>query len=123
MHALAEPLDLPFLPPSEFRIFSVLCKRHPLTIREISLELSRRDPEIRQGYTTLATLLQRLIRKGYVVQDGAGPAPHLFRPSVPFDVALRRHIERFLDDFAVSEPVELRAVLEMVMDRLVPVSG
>lgn len=123
MHALDETLDLPFLPPSEFRIFSVLCKRHPLTIREIGQELARRDPDFQQGYTTLATLLQRLIRKGYVVQEDLGPAPHLFRPSVPFDVALRRHIQRFLDDFVSSEPVELRAVVEMVMDRLVPVNG
>lgn len=114
------PADLPFLPPSEFRIFAVLCKRHPLTIREIGQELARRDPDFRQGYTTLATLLQRLVKKGYVVQESSGSAPYLFRPRVPFDAALRRHIERFLDDFVVSEPVELRAVLEMVMDRLAP---
>ena len=47
---------------------------------------ARRDPDFRQGYTTLATLLQRLAKKGYVAQESTGSTPHLFgraSPSTP----------------------------------------
>ncbi len=34
------------LSPSEWKVFWILSKRHPLTIAEISQELSRLDPEL-----------------------------------------------------------------------------
>ncbi len=111
--------EIPLLAPSEFRIFFVLCKRNPLTLRQIGQELARRDPEFRQGHDTLAPFLQRLVKKGYVSQHAQEGLPPLFQPSIPFDFALRRQFERFLDDCFLTGPAELRALVDVALDRLV----
>lgn len=105
-----------FLAPSEFRVFLILSRRHPLTVREISQELTLRHPDTHQAYTTLATLVHRLVKKGYVAQEGS--SPHQYRPTVDFDAALRAHVEHFLDELALGDPAELRVVLETVTGRL-----
>ena len=107
----------PFLSPSEFRVFLVLSLRHPLTVREISQELARRDPGFHQAYTTLATVLHRLTKKGYVAQEAEGSSAYLFHPTVDLHAVLRTHVQRFLEDHLLQEPAELRVVLETVASR------
>ena len=111
---------LPYLSPAEFRIYSLLSKQGPLTIREIRMQLSRLDPALTQSYNTVGTLLERLMDKGYVEQHDQGGRAHVFRPTIPYDFALRLHVARFLDAFLISSSrADLRALLEIVADRLI----
>ncbi len=109
----------PYLAPSEFRIFFVLSLRNPLTIREIGHDLAHRYPDFRQGYSTLATILQRLISKGYVSQGEPGSTTaFLFHPTLPLDDVVRSHVEHFLDDHLLVEPAEIRTVVEVAAGKL-----
>ncbi len=114
--------DFPYLAPSEFRIFSLLSKRGPLTIRDIGTQLARLDPEFRQGASSIGTLLQRLIQKGYVEQRGEEATARRFGAIYPYDQALRRHIERFFHDLMLDGPDDLRTLIEMALERLAPSS-
>jgi predicted transcriptional regulator len=116
-----EAANLPLLAPSEWRIFLVLSLRSPLTIREIGIELSRRDPEFRQGHATLSTLLKRILTKGYVRQkvDDDVTMPTQYWPTVPLDVALRPHVERFLLDFTQQRREALEIVLDVIQQKAV----
>lgn len=111
--------QLPYLSPAEFRIYSLLSRHGPLTIREIRIQLARLDPTSTQGYNTVGTLLHRLIEKGYAEQQAQGQVSHWFRPTIPYDFALRWHVDRFLDGFRISSRADLRVVLEIVIDRLI----
>jgi predicted transcriptional regulator len=116
-----ETANLPLLAPSEWRIFLVLSFRSPLTIKEIGIELSRRDPDFRQGHATLSTLLKRIIAKGYVRQKANEDVtmPTLYWPTAPLDLALRRHVERFLFDFTQQRREALEIVLDVVKQQAV----
>ncbi len=110
---------LPRLSPAEFRIYSLLSKQGPLTIKEIRLHLARLDPALTQGYNTVGTLLQRLIEKGYAEQQAQGRVAHTFHPTIPYEFALRWHFHRFLDSFLICSRADLRIVLTIVTDRLI----
>ena len=112
--------DFPYLAPSEFRIYSLLSKRGPLTIRDIGTQLARLDPGFSQGPSTLGTLLQRLIQKGYVEQRGEEATARLFRSIYPYDLALRRHVERFFQDLTLDGADDFRLLIEMALARMAP---
>lgn len=111
---------LPYLSPSEWRIFLVLSVRNPLTVKEIGLELSRRNPDFRQGISTLSTLLQRLIASGYVrkMMPPDTSTAIQYEPLVPLEPAFRRHAERFISDFTQLRRDQLESLLQAVTDHL-----
>jgi len=115
--------DPPFLSPAEWLVFSLLSKKGPLTVRQIVAELET-AAEAARSYTTILTLAHRLTAKGYLSQSDRaaahGPASVItYSPSVPYADALRRHTERFLAQYALSNPDDLFLVREVV-DQLLP---
>ncbi len=113
------PSDLlPFLSPAEWRVFSLLSKKGPLTVRQLVAEFEATSEEAR-SYTTILTLAQRLAAKGYLAQSEKaaphGPASAItYSPSVPYPDALRRHAERFLAQYALGYPDDLLLVSEVI---------
>jgi len=118
----SHPSDLPFLSPAEWRVFSLLSKNGPLTVRQIVAELET-GPDAARSYTTILTLAQRLTAKGYLsLSERAathGPASAItYSPSIPYADALRRHTERFLAQFAIYAPEDLVLVREVIDHQL-----
>jgi len=114
--------ELPFLSPAEWRIFALLSKRGPLTIRQLVAELAESDPATR-SYTTILTLAQRLVAKGYLSEGPKaaprGPASAItYSASVPHAEALRYHTERLLAQYASGDHDDLLAVRRVVDQHL-----
>lgn len=118
MRSKSSAADVPLLSPSEFRIFSVL-REGPLTIRDIGQTLAGRDPDFNQTASALGVLLQRMVRKGYVAQEGRQRAKH-YRALLPYTPVVQRHIDSFLS--SLNSPQELRMLIEAAVARLVPES-
>jgi predicted transcriptional regulator len=113
------PARQELLSPSEWKVFWILSRRHPLTIAEIGLELSRQDPGVTLADNTVRTFVKRLQKKGYLAEDSSSPRDLMaFRPSVPFEVALRFHVDRFLDQFALGGRGDLETLRRVVEERL-----
>ncbi len=111
--------DLPFLSTSEWRIYLVLASaKDPLTVKQISEELSRYHPNLGQGISTLSTLLQRLMANGYVSRRKDETGFIVYQPLAELEPALRRHAERFLEDFTQGRRPQLEVVLELVKESL-----
>jgi predicted transcriptional regulator len=108
------------LSPSEFRIYAVLARHGPLTIRDVGRLLAQRDPDFSLGYNSLGTLLQRMVRKGFVLQeDPQGTAAgKLYRPLASLDFAIEQQVEAFLDSLRLDSQEDLRIVIEIVSARL-----
>jgi predicted transcriptional regulator len=113
------------LSPSEWKVFSVLTRRNPLTSTEVIQELSRLDTDFSLNPATVRTFLKRLQDKDYLTAEPlADQEPQYrgrelqYRPSVPFDLALRRHVHRFLDQFALGGQADLEIVRDVVAERL-----
>jgi predicted transcriptional regulator len=128
-HMPAPQPNLPYLAPSEWQIFYAVAKRGgEITLRELGMELTRLDPDFALAYSSLHTLVNRLIEKGYLDSRSTGSgltSTRLFWPIVPFDVTLRRHAERFLDQFVFDDPRDLKTVRKVLDERLaaLPRSG
>ena len=120
MHADAS--TLPYLSPSEWQIFYVLSRRgSEITLRALGSELAELDPDFDLSYSSLHTLVGRLIEKGYVDSRSTGSgvtSTRLFWPLVAFDAALRRHTERFFSQFLFDDPRHLKTVRKLVDERL-----
>lgn len=110
--------ELPYLSPSEWRIFLVLSMQSPLSVKQISEELSRRHPDFGQGISTLSTLLQRLMANRYVVRGRSDTGVIVYKPIVALEPALQRHAERFLDDFTQHRRPVLESLLRIVKEAL-----
>lgn len=104
------------LSPSEWKVFWILSKRHPLTIAEISQELSRLDPGFPLNDNTVRTFVKRLQSKGYLKEEKGSPLLS-FRPAVPFKEALRFHANRFLDQFALGGDGDLETLRQVIEER------
>ena len=104
------------LSPSEWKVFWVLSKRNPLTMAEISQELARHDPDFSLNDNTVRTFVKRLEQKGYLKSESAGRLS--YRPSVPFEAALRFHVDRFLEQFALGGREDLEVIRQVVEERL-----
>lgn len=114
--------ELPYLSPAEWRVFSLLSKKGPLTVRQLVAELET-IPEATRSYTTILTLAQRLTAKGYLAQSekaaSHGPASAItYSPSVPYAEALRRHAERFLAQYVLGDSDDLLLVSEVIEQHL-----
>ena len=108
------------LSPSEWRVFWIVSRRHPLTIAEIGRELARHEPdEAPLNDNTVRTFVKRLQSKGYLtVETSSGRDLLSYRPSVPYEIALRFHVNRFLDQFALSGRADLEALRALIEERL-----
>lgn len=83
------------LSDSEREVLRVLWDRGPGTVREIREELAGRGR--RWAYTTVATLLQRLVAKGYAASDPSS-VPHVFRAAVSREALLERRLQDAADE-------------------------
>jgi len=100
------PADL--LSPSEWKVFYVLStRREPLSTKETMVELTRIDPESSWVFNTVQTLLKRLVDKGFLTREevydsNSSRAMPVYGLAVPYEEALRLHLLRFLDQFALA---------------------
>jgi predicted transcriptional regulator len=78
------------LSDSEREVLKALWDRGSGTVREVMDLLAGRGR--RWAYTTVATLLQRLVAKGYVASDPTS-VPHVFRASVSREELLGRRLK------------------------------
>jgi predicted transcriptional regulator len=118
------PARQELLSPSEWKVFWILSRRHPLTIAEIAQELSRHDPGVSLNDNTVRTFVKRLQKKDYLTEDPSSRRDLLaFRPSVPFEVALRFHVDRFLEQFTLGGRGDLETLRQVVEERLTALAG
>lgn len=106
------------LSPSEWMVFWVLSQRHPLSTAEVAQELARQEPSVSFNGNTVRTFLTRLQKKGYVTAEPSAGREVLYHPSVPLEVALRFHVNRFLDQFALGGRDDLEILREIIEQRL-----
>jgi len=85
----------PGLSEAEREVLRVLWDHGPRTVREINEVLKHRGR--RWAYTTVATLLQRLAVKQYVVSDPSA-VPHVYRAMVTRDELLERRLKEAADE-------------------------
>jgi len=114
--------ELPFLSPAEWSVFSLLSKKGPLTVRQLVSELEA-SSEAPRSYTTVLTLAQRVAAKGYLHQSEKaaphGPASAItYSSCVSYADTLKRHAERFLDQYALGDPEDLLLVREIIDQHL-----
>jgi predicted transcriptional regulator len=86
----------PDLSDAERDVLRVLWDRGPGTIREINEDLQKRGR--RWAYTTVATLLHRLVTKQYVAND-SGIVPHVYRATVTKPELLEIRLQNAADEF------------------------
>jgi|SRR5215213_5695603 len=115
--------ERPFLSPGEWRIFALLARRGPLTVRQILGELASAGSEAPPSYTTISTLALRLVAKGYLSEGPkaapSGPASAIvFSTTVPYDEALRHQTERFLSQYALGGPDDLLRIRQVIEQNL-----
>jgi BlaI family transcriptional regulator, penicillinase repressor len=99
----------PPISETEQAVLKVLWDRGPGTVREILAAL------VEQGhswaYTTVQTLLTRLMAKGYVAADRTGPA-HVYRAAVSRGELLQQRLSDLADTFCegTASPLMLALV-------------
>lgn len=86
----------PALSVSEREVLKVLWDHGPRTIREINEVLERQGRQ--WAYTTVATLLQRLVVKKYAANDSSA-VPHVYCAVVSRDELLDRRLKDAAEEF------------------------
>jgi BlaI family transcriptional regulator, penicillinase repressor len=94
----------PGLSEAEREVLKVLWDHGPGTVRTINEVLERRGR--RWAYTTVATLLQRLAAKRFLISDPSAIA-HVYRATVTRDELLERRLKDAADEFCDGEAVPL----------------
>jgi predicted transcriptional regulator len=97
------------LSEAEFDVLQSLWNGGPGTVRVISERL--RGQGRSWAYTTVLTLLQRLLAKGWVTSDTSGSA-HVFRPAATRDDWLRKQLQTLAD--RACEGASMPLVLALV---------
>jgi predicted transcriptional regulator len=94
---------------TELEVLKILWESGPGTVREVREQL--RNERRKWAYTTVQTLLTRLVQKGYVRSSADGRA-HVFEPAITREQFLGEQ----LDDLAerVCEGTRLPLVLSLV---------
>lgn len=77
------------LTEAEREVLKVLWDRGPATVRSILEELETRGRQ--WAYSTVATLIQRMVVKGFVATDSA-EVPFIYRPAVSREQLLGRRL-------------------------------
>ncbi len=86
----------PELSQAEHEVLRVIWELGPAPVRTVNLELERQGRQ--WAYTTVATLLQRLLAKGYVLVDGRA-VPHVYHAVVSRDDMLKQRLKDAADEF------------------------
>ena len=97
--------DIPELGPLEFQLMRILWEAQPVTAREV-LEAHNKIARRSLKYTTVMTLLTRMVEKGVLRVDRSG-IPFRFRPCVARDQILRQRLCEFVDLFFDGRAVDL----------------
>ena len=100
------------LSDAERDVLKVLWDRGAGTVREIKDELAGHGR--RWAYTTVATLLQRLVAKEYAASDPSS-VPHVYRASVSREELLERRLQDAADELCDGRAAPL--VLALVQGR------
>ena len=98
--------DRPGLSEAEMEVLKTLWAHGPGTVRRINELLAGR----RWAYTTVLTLLQRLVAKGYVAREAAGVA-HVFRAAVTREEVLERRLKETADELCDGSAAPLLLAL------------
>ena len=104
--------QIPELGPLEFKLVRLLWQCGSLTAPEV-LEAYNEQAETPLAYTTVRTLLGRLVDKGALTANKERQ-PYRFSPAITREQTLRQRISEFVDVFFEGEPVEL--ALRLVQD-------
>jgi predicted transcriptional regulator len=94
----------PELSEAEREVLRVLWDHGPGTVRETNEVLATRGR--RWAYTTVATLLQRLQTKQYVIAD-ASVVPHVYRAIVSREDLLERRLKDAAEELCDGRPAPL----------------
>ena len=78
---------------AEWKILSALWQRHPATARDV---VERLPSDTDWAYTTVKTMLARLVEKGAVTAAPGGPAV-LYSPAISKEDARRTAVRSLLD--------------------------
>src|ERR1700742_4350772 len=104
--------EIPELGPLEFKLVRLLWKHGSLTAPEV-LDIYNKEAETPLAYTTVMTLLGRMVDKGALTANKE-KQPYRFSPAITQDQTLRQRIHEFVDVFFEGEPVDL--ALRLVED-------
>jgi len=94
--------DRPGLSEAEMEVLKALWGHGPVTVRQIKEVLVDR----RWAYTTILTLLQRLVSKGYASSEASGVA-HVFRAAVSRTEVLESRLKDAADELCDGSAVPL----------------
>ena len=92
------------LSQAEREVLKVLWEHGPATVRLINGVLRQRGRY--WAYTTVATLLQRVVAKGYVTNDQSS-VPHVYRAVVTRDQLLEQRLQAAADELCDGHAVPL----------------
>jgi predicted transcriptional regulator len=114
--------EQPLVAPTEWRVLYCLYQRGRATVKEIGQDLSSVGFPA-SSYSTLQTFVQRLIRKGYVRAEPntTSETTYIYTPIVPYELALRREVQRFFDNYLYADPqgvMVIQSMLDSVADNL-----
>jgi predicted transcriptional regulator len=98
--------DRPGLSEAEMEVLKALWANGPGTVRELNELLAGR----RWAYTTVLTLLQRLVAKGYAAREAAGVA-HVFRAVVTREEVLERRLKETANELCDGSAAPLLLAL------------
>jgi BlaI family transcriptional regulator, penicillinase repressor len=98
--------DRPGLSEAEMEVLKALWAHGPGTVRRINEVLVGR----RWAYTTVLTLLQRLLAKGYAASEASGVA-HVFRAAVTREEVLESRLKDTADELCDGSAAPLLLAL------------
>ena len=98
----------PGLSEAEREVLKVLWDKGPSAVREIRESLANRGRK--WAYTTVATLLQRLLTKQYVASDSS-VVPHVYRAAVTREGLLDRRLKDAAEELCDGQAAPLLLAL------------
>ncbi len=102
---MSKAQQIPDLGPLEFQLLRILWKSAPASARRI-LECYNRKASRPLKYTTVMTLLSRMVDKG-VLEADRSRQPYEFRPRVSREQILRHRVRDFVDRFFEGSAADL----------------
>jgi BlaI family penicillinase repressor len=95
----------PPLSEAELEVLKVLWDEGEGTVRRVNEQLRRRGR--RWAYTTVSTLLQRLLAKGYARSETGDGRAHVFYPVASREELLRDRLRALADQLCEGAPAPL----------------